>query len=85
MITPQKHAENLRHLVSIGEWDDKLHRRFHQSNWYDWTCNSVETHLRWLEKHKPKRILGANQTYAVLIQALVDHIQMATIKTRESA
>ena len=76
-IKPRQHIRNLHHLVSLGEWDDALHRRFHQSNWYDWSCKTINGHIKYLEKKQVKRMLTANQTYAQLIQALVNHIKEA--------
>ena len=76
-ITPQQHRANLVRLVNMGEWDDGLHQRFHQSHWYDWTCPTVDRHIKFLDGNKPGRIMGANQTYAQLIQALVNHIDKA--------
>ena len=75
--TPQKHIDNLEWLVSEGEYDDVLHQRFHQSNWYTWTCKGVDNHIKYFQRSSTKNLQGANASYAKFIQALVDHIKLA--------
>ena len=75
--TPQEHIDNLEWLVKEGEYDDVLHQRFHQSNWYTWTCKGVDNHIKYFQRSSTKSLQGANASYAVFIQALVDHIKLA--------
>jgi hypothetical protein len=77
-ITPKEHAANLVYLVEVGEWDDGMHKRFHQSHWYDWTCNSVDNHLKYLLR--VKRLMDGNATYAEFIKAYRTHMVAAKSK-----
>jgi hypothetical protein len=82
--SPKEHIDNLEWLVSEGEYDDEMHRRFHQTNWYQWTCESVENHTKYFRRTQPRQLQGCNASYAVLIQALVDHTRQAKQKAHEA-
>jgi hypothetical protein len=82
--SPKEHIDNLEWLVSEGEYDNEMHRRFHQTNWYQWTCESVENHTKYFRRTQPRQLQGCNASYAVLIQALVDHTRQAKQKAHET-